>query len=66
MDQLFKVQAIVKACNISDIAVYSLLTKCQQWLRASGTCEVLKAGVFYMLLEIKKRCIKQVSRQEMS
>lgn len=54
MDQLFKVQAILKACNISDIAVYSLVTECQQWLTVSGTCEVfLIAGVSYMLLEIK-------------
>lgn len=64
MDQPFKVQAIVKACNKSGIAVYSLLTKCQQWLTANSTCEVLIAGVFSMLLEIKR--FKQVASPEMS
>lgn len=55
MDQLFKVQTILKACNITDIAVYSLVTECQQWLTVSITCEVfLIASVFYMLLGIKR------------
>lgn len=64
MDQLLKVQAIVKACNISDIAVYSLMTKCQQWLTASGTCEVLKAGGFLYVAR-NQEMYKQVSRPEM-
>lgn len=55
MDQLFKIRAILKACNIPDIAVYSLVTECQQWLTMSRTCEVFFIeGVFYMLLEIKR------------
>lgn len=49
MDQLFKIQAILKACNIPDIAVYSLVTECQQWLTMSRTCEVFFIeGVFYV------------------
>lgn len=65
MDQLLEVQAILKACNISDIAVYSLVTECQQWLTVSGACEVfLIAGVFYVARN--QEVYKHVTCPEMS
>ena len=36
MDWLLK-SRLLKACNIPDIAVYSLVTECQQWLTMSRT-----------------------------
>lgn len=65
MDQVFKVQAILKACNIPNIAVYFLVPECQQWLTAR-ICEAFLISRCFLYVARNQDVYKHVTCPETS